>query len=177
MLVLVIGAAEFFRRVVHRAYALRMNEDSPDTVLDDDALRALLDRPLTELTVDELMALKDAYAARGIRICNSVPWEVVAPVLTGAAIYSKAFLETLAKHHADALNDALRARVRKDGKTIAFLVRADGDAIAKFVVVGDLPDAARVALRNPDVIAEALRGKILWWDEDAMAWRADSADD
>ncbi len=71
----------------------------------------------------------------------------------------------------------MRTRVRKDGKTIAFLVRADGDAVAKFVVVGDLPDAARVELRNLDVVVEALRGKILRWDDDAMVWRAHSADD
>ena len=56
-------------------YALRMNEDSPDTVLDDDALNALLERPFTELSVDELMAMKAAYAARGIRIDNSASIE------------------------------------------------------------------------------------------------------
>ena len=33
----------------------------------DDEMNALLERPLTELTTDELMALKAAYAARGIR--------------------------------------------------------------------------------------------------------------
>lgn len=82
-----------------------MNEDSPDTVLDDDALNALLDRPFTELSADELMAMKAAYAARGIRIYNSVPWEVVTSLMAAAAIYAKAFLETLAKHHADALNE------------------------------------------------------------------------
>ena len=154
-----------------------MTDESPGLTLDDDALRALLDRPFTELTVDELMALKAGYEARGIRIVNRVPWEVVAPVLTGAAIYSKAFLETLAKQNAEALINAVRTRVRKDGKTIAFLVRADGDAVAKFVVVGDLPDAARVELRNLDVVVEALRGKILRWDDDAMVWRAHGADD
>lgn len=98
-----------------------------------------LDRPLTELTVDELVALKDAYAARGIRIYNSVPWEVVAP-LGAVAIYSKTFLETLAKQNAEALLNAVHARVRKKRETIAFLVRADSDALPKFVVAGDLSD-------------------------------------
>lgn len=154
-----------------------MTDESPGVTLDDDSLRALLDRPFTELTADELMALKAGYEARGIRIVNSVPWEVVTPLLTGAAIYSKAFLETLAKHNAEALINVVHARVRKDGMTTAFLVRVDGDAIVKFVVVGDLPDAARLELRNLDVIAEALRGKILWWDDDAMVWRAHRADD
>jgi hypothetical protein len=154
-----------------------MNEDPLDTVLDDDALNALLERPFTELSVDDLMAVKAAHAARAIRIVNSVPWEVVAPLLAGAAMYSKAFLETLAKHNAEALIDAVHSRVRKNGKTTAFLVHADGDAVAKFVVIGDLPDAARSALLDPDVIVEALRGKLLRWDGDAGVWRTDSADD
>ena len=49
-----------------------MTEDSPDTLLDDDEMRALLDRPFSELSADELMTLKDACAARGIRIYNSL---------------------------------------------------------------------------------------------------------
>lgn len=134
-------------------------------------------RPFTLWSVDELMALKAEYEARGIGIVNSVPWEALAPLLAGAAIYSKTFLETLAKHNAEALIDAVHTRVRKNGKTIAFLVGADGDAIAKFAVIGDLPDAARLALLDPDVIAEALRGKILRWNDDAMAWRSDGNQD
>ena len=53
----------------------RMNEDSPDDPLDDDALKALLERPFTELSFDELMAMKAAYAARGIQIHNSASFE------------------------------------------------------------------------------------------------------
>jgi hypothetical protein len=154
-----------------------VTEDSPDTALDDDAMRALLDRPFTELSVDELMALKAAYAARGVRIYNSIPWEVVGPLGAATAIYSKTFLETLAKHNAEALIEAMTTCIRKRGETIAFLVAADGDAIPKFVVKGDLPDAARLALHDLDVTAEALRGKILRWDAKAMAWRADSAEE
>lgn len=130
---------------------------------DEPANVADLARPFTLWSVDELMVLKAEYEARGIRIVNSVPWEALAPLLAGAAIYFKTFLETLAKHNAEALIDAVHTRVRKNGKTIAFLVGADGDAIAKFAVIGDLPDAARLALLDPDVIAEALRGKILRW--------------
>jgi hypothetical protein len=37
-----------------------------------DPLAARLDRPLTELTVDELMALKDELAKRGVKVYNSV---------------------------------------------------------------------------------------------------------
>ena len=136
---------------------------------------ALPDRPLTEMSVDELMALKAEFAARGVRVHNSIPWEVVAPLMAATGIYSKTFLETLAKHNAEALLDAVHAR--KKGKTIAFLVAADGDAIAKFVVRGDLPDTARLALDDLDVTAEALRGKILRWDAKAMTWRADNAEE
>lgn len=154
-----------------------MNEDSPDTVLDDDALNALLDRPFTELSADELMAMKAAYAARGIRIYNSVPWEVVTSLMAAAAIYAKAFLETLAKHHADALNDAVRTHIRKNGKTREVLVGPEDGSAAVLVVTSETPDEARLALLDMNVTAEEVRGKILRWDDDAMAWRADSADD
>jgi hypothetical protein len=152
-----------------------MTDESPADTLDNDALCALLDQPFTELSGDELMSVKAAYAARGIRIYNSVPWVVVAPLLAGAAIYSKAFLETLAKHNAEALLDAMHARSHGDSKTIAFLAAPNGDGTVKFRVEGDLSDTARLALVEPSVIAEALRGKILRWDVDSKAWRADNA--
>jgi hypothetical protein len=153
------------------------SDESADARLEAvELLDALLDRPLTEMSVDELMALKAAYAARGIRIYNSVPWEVVAPLVAATGIYTKAFLESLAKHNAEALLDAVHAWVSKNkkGETIAFLAAADGDEIAKFVVTGDLPDAARLALLDLEVVSEALRGKTLRWDEKALAWRPDS---
>jgi hypothetical protein len=155
-----------------------MTEESPSAApLSDDELSALLDQPLTELTVDELMALKDAYAARGIRIYNGVPWEVVGPLLAAGAIYSKAFLETLAKHHADALMDAVRTRIRKNGKAREVLVGPDDGTAAKLVITASTPDEARLALLDLDVTAEEVRGKTLRWDKDAMAWRPDSAED
>ena len=120
------------------------------------------------------MALEAEFAARGVRVHDSIPWEVVAPLMAATGIYSKTFLETLAMHNAEALLDAVHAR--KKGKTIAFLVAADGDAIAKFVVRGDLPDTARLALDDLDVAGEALRGKILRWDAKAMTWHADNAE-
>ena len=60
-----------------------------------DRLAAMLDRPLTELTVDELMALKKEFEARGVLVYNRF-WaspEMLA-LLAAASIYSKAFLET-----------------------------------------------------------------------------------
>jgi hypothetical protein len=35
-----------------------VHEDPPDTILDDETLNALLERPFTELSVDDLMAVK-----------------------------------------------------------------------------------------------------------------------
>ena len=109
-------AGVFIRRAV-QPYAHSMTDESPGHMLDDDAFYALLERPFTELSADELRTLKDACAARGFWIYNSVPWEVVAPLMAAATIYAKAFLETLGKHHADALNDAVRTRIRKRSKT------------------------------------------------------------
>lgn len=80
-----------------------------------DPLAARLDRPLTELTVDELMALKAEFEARGIRVFNSVSPEQLV-LLAGIVIYSKAFLETLAKHNAEGLIEAVRIRFHKNGK-------------------------------------------------------------
>lgn len=154
-----------------------MTGESPGTVLSDDQLKALLDRPSTELSVDELMAMKAAYAARGIRIYNSVPWEVVGPLLAGVAIYSKAFLETLAKHNAEALIDAVQTRIRKNGKTRELLVGPQDGTAATLVITASTPDEARLALLDLDVTAEGLRGKLLRWDDNAMAWRPDSAED
>ena len=148
-----------------------MTDESPGVTLDDDALRALLDRPFTELTTDELMALNAAYAARGFRIVNSVLWEVIAPLMAATTIYSKAFLETLGKHNVEALMDAVRTRIRKNGKTRELLVGPEDGAAATLVITASTPDEARLALLDLDVTAEDVRGKLLRWDEEAMAWR------
>jgi hypothetical protein len=95
--------------------------------------------------------------------------------LTGAAvIYSKAFLETLAKHHADRLVDLVRTtrfRFRNNDKNTEAEIGFDGDAAATIVVNEDTPDEARLALLDLDVTAEELRGKVLRWDSSASAWR------
>jgi len=145
-----------------------MTEDSPGTVLDDDALRALLDRPFTELSVDELMALKDAYAVRGIRIVNGLqPADVV--FVAAATSYVTMFTQTLAKHHAEALIEAVRTHFRRKGKTLELVV-GTGDDAAALVVTGDLPDEAKLAMLDVDVTSEVLR-----WDQNAIAWRPDDS--
>jgi len=136
----------------------------------------MLDRPLTEMTVDELMALQEQLAKRGFRIYNSL-WGLSTPELvalaTPVAIYSKAFLETLAKHHADAVADLLRTRSRKNGPTTEVQISIDGGTSAALVVTGDMPDEARLALLDLDLMADEVRGKVLRWDDSASAWRPD----
>jgi hypothetical protein len=135
---------------------------------------AVLDRPLTEMSVDELMALKAAHEARGNRIYNSLPWEVM-PLSVAVVVYSKTFLETLAQHNAEALIGAVRTRFRKNDKGVELLVGTEDGTAATVVITDKTPDEARLALLDLDVTAEALRGKILRWDETAMVWRADNA--
>ncbi len=100
--------------------------------------------------------------------------ELLALVAT-AAVYCKAFLEALAKRHADAGSD-LCTRYRKEGTTTEAEVGLDGDAAAKIVVTADMPDAARTALLDLDVTADDVRGKLLRWDNSASAWQPDPDD-
>jgi hypothetical protein len=96
-------------------------------------------------------------------------------IVTVAAIYSKAFLETLAKHHADAVTELLRRRFRKNGATTEAEIGLDGDTAAAIAITEDTPNQARLALLDLDVTADELRGKVLRWDDTESAWR--SADD
>ena len=91
--------------------------------------------------------------------------------LAAASIYSKAFLEALAKRHADAIADLVHTRFHRHGKnTEAEIGVADGSA-ATIAITADLPDEARLALLDLDVTADELRGKVLRWDNSASAWR------
>jgi hypothetical protein len=141
-----------------------------------DPLAVKLDRPLTELTVDELMELKAELEARGIRVYNSASPEQLA-LLAGIAIYSKAFLETLAKHNAEGLIKAVRTRFRKHGKATELLVGPGDGAAATLVITSDTPDEARFAVLDLDVTAENVRGQLLRWDAEAGTWRPSGTED
>jgi hypothetical protein len=93
---------------------------------------------------------------------------------TALIVYSKAFVEALAKRHADGLADLVRARFRKDFTEAE--VGLDDDAAATIVVTEDLPDEARLALLDLDLTADAVRGKVLRWDSSASAWQPDPDD-
>jgi hypothetical protein len=139
-----------------------------------DELTTTLDRSITELTVDELIALKEELKKRGVTLYNSL-WaspEMVA-LLGAAAIYSKAFLETLAKRHADGVADLVGKQFRKNGKTAEVEIGVDGGSVATIAVTADMPDEARLALLDLDVTANDLRGKVLRWNSSASAWRPD----
>lgn len=90
--------------------------------------------------------------------------------LAAAAIYSKAFLETLAKHHADAFAEQVRTRFRRNGTTTEVQISIDGGTSAALVVTGDMPDEARLALLDLDVTDDEIRGKVLRWDRATSAW-------
>jgi hypothetical protein len=153
------------------------DESASVSLDDDDVLSALLDRPFTELTTDELMAIKATFRAHYIWFYNAVPWASVAPLVAVVAIYSKAFLETLAKHHADAFSDAVKARIRARGPNRELVVGPEDGSAARIVITTETPDEARLALLDLDVTSDESRGKFLRWNEDAKAWRADSGDE
>jgi hypothetical protein len=141
-----------------------------------DPLPAGLDRPLTELTVDELMALKAEYEARGIRIYNSASPEKV--ILLGSmGVYLTTFLQTLAKNNADGLSEFVRTRFRKNGKATELLVGPDDGGAATLVITSDTPDEARLAVLDLDVTAEDVRGQLLRWDSETETWRPDATKD
>ena len=141
----------------------------------EDALVSWLDRPLAELTVDELMALKAEYEARGITFYNSLsPADLILVGMTFT--YSKAFLETLAKNHADWLSETVRTRFRESSKTKEALIGPDNGAAATLVLCSDTPDEARLALLDLDVTAEDVRGRYLRWDAETQTWRPSAGD-
>ena len=150
-------------------YAPRMNEDSPDTVLDDDALNALLERPFTGLSVDELMAMKAAYAARGIRIDNSASLEQVVLIFLAGNL-GPPFLQALSQRAANSVVDQSKQvtdSVRKHGK------RKGRPGDTPLIALPDpMTDEAWLALFEM-VKSSELRGKVLRWDSSASAWRPD----
>jgi hypothetical protein len=93
--------------------------------------------------------------------------------LAVVAVYSKAFLETLAKRHADGLAELVNRRFRKNGKNTEAEIGLDGYAAAKIAVTADMPDEARLALLDLDITDDAVRGKLLRWDSRASAWLPD----
>jgi hypothetical protein len=122
------------------------------------------------------MALKAEFEARGTRVYNSASPEQLV-LLAAVAIYSKAFLETLAKHRAEGLIEAVRTRFRKNNKVTELLVGPGNGAAATLVMTSDTPDEARLAVLDLDVTAEDVRGQLLRWDAEAQTWRPSGTED
>jgi len=144
-----------------------MTEDSAYAVLDDGALNALLERPLTELSVDELMALKDACAARGIRVCNSASIETVLLAFFAAKV-GVPFVQALSQRAANSVADwskevtsAVRRHLKWKG------LHQDTPLIS---LPDKMTDEAWLVLFEM-VNANELHGKVQW-DETAKTWRA-----
>ena len=138
--------------------------------MEDEEVKALLDRPFTELTHDELRALKAYFDARGVAFYNAItPAETILLGLVG--LYSKTFVETLAKGNAEALIEAVRTRFRKKGKATEALVGPDDGSAAVVVLTSDIPDEARLALLDMDLTAENLPGQLLRWNAEGRTWR------
>ena len=150
-----------------------MTDEPPRATLDDDTLRVLLDRPLTELTMGELMAIRDAYAARGILFYNSASIEhLILAYLAGNL--GPPFLQTLSQRAANGVADmskqvthAIRKHIKRTGR------RDDTPWIA---LPDNMTDEAWLALFEM-VNANELRGRVLRWDEKARVWRPDRADE
>jgi hypothetical protein len=110
---------------------------------------------------------------------RDIPPEATVALATAAAIFSKAFLETLGSRAGDSIANLpkhVRDLVRKnrhDRGTREIHVSGEGEATAIVVVTAKLPDEARLALLDLDVTAEELRGKMLRWNSAQSAWLPD----
>jgi hypothetical protein len=150
-----------------------MKDGPPGTVLDDDALNALLDRPFTEWTVDDAMAMKAAYAARGIQIVNGASAEqLILAFLAGNV--GVPFLQTLSQRAANSVadwskqvTDAVRKHFKRTG--------LPGDA-PRIELPDNMTDDAWLALFET-VKANELHGKVVRWEDKAMVWRPDDSEE
>ena len=163
-----------------------------------DPLAAWLDRPLTELTVDELMAARDDlmgaasddeiaalaraavfYVEQNDRESGTMWHAAVATTLAFVlGNFSAAFMQALGQRAADGaarlpkrVGDVVRTRVRRKGKPDEYHIGVDDGSAAVIAITEDTPDEARLALLDLDVMADELRGKTLRWDSSASAWR------
>jgi hypothetical protein len=148
-----------------------MTSESPVGPLDDDALSALLDRPFTELSVDELMAMKAAYAARGVRVVNSASAEqMILAFLAGnlGTPFLQALSQRAANNVADwskHVTDAVRKHARRKGQS---------DDTPWVALPDKVTDDALLALFEL-AQADKLHGKVAWWD--AGVWHVGSMEE
>jgi hypothetical protein len=94
--------------------------------------------------------------------------------------FLEGILETLGQRAANGaanlpkqVSDLVRKRIKQKGQGAEIHISGDADATATIALTASSPDEARLALLDLDVTVEELRGKVLRWDCDAMAWRAE----
>jgi hypothetical protein len=137
----------------------------------------MLDRPFTELTVDEIMAIKAEFESRGIRIYNNATSEqMLLAFIVGN--FSLAFIQALGQRAASGAAklprraaDLARKYVHNKGRPDECRIGLDDGSSATIVVTAKTPDEARLALLDLDVTAPGLSGKELRWDPTNAAWR------
>jgi hypothetical protein len=161
------ASAEFARGCARVPGVDPMTDETPAAHLNDDELNSLRKRRWTELSADELTDMKATLAARGIRIYNSTSIEQLILAYLAGNIGTP-FLQTLSQRAANSVVDMSKQvtnAVRKHVK------RKDTPRIE---LPDNMTDEAWLALFEI-VNAGELRGRVLRWDEEAMAWRPGSS--
>jgi hypothetical protein len=101
-----------------------------------------------------------------------------------AGNFSSAFVQALGQRAgnkaadlAKRAGDVVEHLVKREDGSNELHIRGKNTETAMVVVTSETPDEARLALLDLDVTADEVRGKTLRWDETAMAWRADNAEE
>jgi hypothetical protein len=119
-------------------------------------------------------AIRDALRTKIEGPPGHVPDSAFGVVVVGVLIFAKAYIENLAKRAENRTPDLIRRMLfrRKRGTVV---LGVDDDSVAALVVTTDLPDDAILAIRDLDVTAPELRGKLLRWDPATGVWRPSDA--
>jgi hypothetical protein len=127
---------------------------------------------------DEIAALARAQLAAfevGDRERDAgIMWHAVATTTLAFVLgnFSAAFMQALGQRAADGatklpkrVGDLVRTRVRRKGKPDEYHIGVDDSSAATIAITEDTPDEARLALLDLDVTDDAVRGKVLRWDD------------
>jgi hypothetical protein len=128
--------------------------------------------------VDEIVASEREFQkhAAHLNLNRFITQEMMLAFVLGN--FSTAFIQALGTRAADGVaklpkrvSDLVRTRVHRKGKPDEYQFGVDDGSAATIAITADTPDEARLALLDLDVTADELRGKTLWWDSTALAWR------
>jgi hypothetical protein len=143
----------------------------------------VLDPYRPNFTADERSVFKEGFQSDPTEAAYMWAWMELAVAFV-AGQFCAAFFQALGQRAADSAvklpkraTSLLRKRIRRQGKPDVYHIGLKGDVSATVVVTWDLSDEARLALIDLDVTAQELRGKLLRWDDKAVAWRAGSPEE